>query len=1087
MTDNGVNFLSDQPLKADELSQVKFGHEGIAETVKNIVLACPTPFTIGLFGKWGTGKSTITNLLQEKLKQGDVIVVDFDVWKYEKDSLRRTFLLSVVNAFKERKLLPEDYHLEKDLYQSFTISSEGEAKFSWVRLQKLIPYLIGSYLITALVFILIRGTEDASLTLIKSLIIPILLVLLQDVKNIVVTDSRSVTHKSIESPEQFEEKFQGILKHAKDKKVTIVVDNLDRCSHKKAIELLSTIKTFLDVPENRAKCIFVIPCDDDAIKEHLENIYGGDSSIKKDSSIKEKQKAFDPDEFLRKFFNTYVRIPYFIDTELQDYTEELLKETEVEKLDNPEVAYVITTAFRDNPRQIKQFINTLLSHYLLAKGREEGQNPLIKPEGTITKNIDFLTKLLIISHKFPRAYKKIKDERLGIPEINQLPHKYRGLREQYPDLEEFLNSTTSIPKGKIRSMRPFIYFKQSEDELKIPNSEELEIALVDNKQDGVDKEFKHLLQSPKLLKKYDRFIRGLMGENERKQTPLLNIIKSSLTALEKTGLEFSTKEYYNDTARVLGGTSWEQLRNISPSLVFSQVIHKCDKSLTKTIISSYGKILSKQSDEENTLEVTDDWAYDLFQEIVNWKDLFKEKTEEISKATADTYYSNIRILSLFKDKIDIQTVFISEELLSKFVSSILVDDIENKKIINEKFELLIDFKNAATPNVAKEIIDKFNALLDSENKKPFRPEKENLLRNIDEVVMAYHNQIEEIADENVLVTFRNAIAQGIDAIGDWNQKKIFIPTGLWLRNVLFEPHKTEINNLIVNFWIYADSEGIEYVLNNLKGNARQKIIKEYCDISQNRIVQQEGIFDVSWKFSKNEQRQELFKHIIDSNQYQWGLNKLEEPNSNLDKKESVSVLLGKVSGIPIEYKSGFYKAINDMKCGNDSSLRDTYSTQLKTLLQTEDADSQRVGYDALLNANYLSEVKRREITRETIEWLMKLEPVNHTHEYAVKSVILNWEILTPTDRNTYIHILLEKILKHSSDIADMRLSLDIIHQLKPKYEDEGYKLYFDELLARLKEEGDDSIKTELKHGLLKIKPERYNKKNKKFWGELEKI
>jgi len=1052
MTDNRVNFLSDQPLKFDELSQVKFGHEGIAETVKNIVLACPTPFTIGLFGKWGTGKSTITNLLHEKLKQKGIVVVSFDVWKYEEDSLRRTFLQSVVDVFKKEKILQKGYSLERPLYLTLTANSEDEPKFNWKRLKN-IPALIVT-------------------------------VLQRDIKYIISADQKSVTYKSIESPEQFEAKFEEILKHAKGKRVAIVVDNLDRCSHKKATELLSTIKTFLEVPKNKAECIFIIPCDDDAIKEHLENIYAGDSSTK------EKPKAFDPDEFLRKFFNTYVQIPYFIDTELQDYTEELLKETGVKKLDDSEVAYVITTAFRDNPRQIKQFINTLLSHYLLAKEREEGQNPLIKPEGTITKNVDFLTKLLIIRHKFPCVYKKIKEERLDVTEINQLPSKYQDLRKQYHDLEEFLNSTTSIPKKKIRSIRPFIYFKQSEDELKIPNSEELEIALVDNKQDGVDKEFKHLLQSPHLLKRYDRFIRDRMKENERRQTPLLNIIRSSLTALEKNGLEFPTKEYYNDTARALGGSLWEQLRNISPSLVFSQVIHKCDKSSTKNIISSYGEILSKQSDKENVLEVTDDWAYELFQEIVNWKDLFKEKKEEISKATVDTYYSDIRILSLFKDKIDIQKVFISEEVLSKFVSSILVDEIEDEKTINEKFELLIDFKNATTPNVAKEIIDKFNALLNSENKKPFRDEKENLLRNIEDVVKAYYKHIEEIADENVLVTFKNAIAQGIDAIGDWNQKKIFIPTCLRLKNILSDPHKTEINSLIVNFWTNTDSEGIEYVLNKLNDNRRQEIIEEYWNVFREKIVQQQGIFDTIWKFSIKEKRQELFRHIIHSNQYQWGLNKLEELNYKIDfdKKESVSVLLKRVAGAPIAHRSDFYKAINAMKCGNDTSLRDTYSAQLKKLLQTENADSQRIGYDALLNANYLSsEVKRREITRETIEWLMKLEPVNHTHEYAVKSVILNWKILAPVDKNNYIHIIFDKLLKSSPDIEDVRLGLEVTHQIKPKYEDEGYKPYFDELLVRLEKEGNDSIKTELKNGLLKIKPERYNKQNKEFWGELEKI
>lgn len=431
-----IKFLSDQPITYDEISQAKFGHEGIAETVKKIVLSCPTPFTIGLFGKWGTGKSSITNFLQGKLEQENIVVVNFDVWKYEKDSLRRTFLQSVVDAFKEKKILQKEYSLEKDLYLTLSVSSEDEPKIRWKRLKN-IPTLITTFL-------------------------------QRDIKYIINADQKSLTYKSIESPEQFEAKFEEILKHAKGKKVVILIDNLDRCSHKKATELLSTIKTFLEVPKYKAECIFVIPCDDDAIKKHLESIYGGDSYTK------EKSNVFDPDEFLRKFFNAYVRIPDFIDTELQDYTEELLKETGAKKLDNSEVAYVITVAFRDNPRQIKQFINTLLSHYLLAQEREECQKPLIVKKGTITDNIGFLTKLLVIRHKFPEAYKKIKEERLNSTEINKLS-------PDDSDLKEFLNSTSPIPKRRIRSIRPFIYFKQPKEELKIPNAEYLELALVDNK------------------------------------------------------------------------------------------------------------------------------------------------------------------------------------------------------------------------------------------------------------------------------------------------------------------------------------------------------------------------------------------------------------------------------------------------------------------------------------------------------------------------------------------------------------------------------------------------------------------------------
>ena len=48
------DFLPERPLEtAKEFSDAKFGHEQIASALEKIIIKCPTPFTIGLFGKWG--------------------------------------------------------------------------------------------------------------------------------------------------------------------------------------------------------------------------------------------------------------------------------------------------------------------------------------------------------------------------------------------------------------------------------------------------------------------------------------------------------------------------------------------------------------------------------------------------------------------------------------------------------------------------------------------------------------------------------------------------------------------------------------------------------------------------------------------------------------------------------------------------------------------------------------------------------------------------------------------------------------------------------------------------------------------------
>jgi dephospho-CoA kinase len=120
MKPKSLGYLVDKPL--DKTSKLAFGHLETALTLKEIVELCPCPYTIGVFGGWGSGKSTIAKFLQKKL---DFPVVIFDVWKHEKDSLRRTFLKVLEkdgqrNPRSESKVktpwLKKSFHLKENVF-----------------------------------------------------------------------------------------------------------------------------------------------------------------------------------------------------------------------------------------------------------------------------------------------------------------------------------------------------------------------------------------------------------------------------------------------------------------------------------------------------------------------------------------------------------------------------------------------------------------------------------------------------------------------------------------------------------------------------------------------------------------------------------------------------------------------------------------------------------------------------------------------------------------------------------------------------------------------------------------------------------
>ncbi|MCK4652886.1 MAG: hypothetical protein KAU01_00400 [Candidatus Cloacimonetes bacterium] len=1054
-------FLSDAPLKADQEQLVRFGHKSISENLKQIILNCPKPFTIGLFAKWGTGKTTIINLLREKLNKHykSIEIAYIDVWKYEKDSLRRQLLIT----------LDEELNLKlgyKDrLNQTLTESdpTKGPIKFDWGIFFNV--YGLITFLFVIAGFIL-RHPEFSNIPKSVSdsfLGFGVIGFLIQFTAGLFKRVSITVTEHRTDSAEGFERRFkEEILCSEKIKsknKLLIIIDNLDRCHAEKAVELLSTLKTFLakdTVQEN--KCIFLIACDDEAIEEHLKSVYGN---------------SINTDEFLRKFFNTFQRIPNFIDIELQTYTEDLLKETCVPQFDNSDVAYTITSAFRENPRQIKRFINTLLAHFLLAMERESGLETLIIPKGTITNNIAFLAKLLIIRQQFPTEYKQLQ-------ELHLIPDSIKSNNKKFND---FKKATKPV---SISDVRPFIYLKQSEEELSIPGIKELELAMVDNKVELIKERLETLKTHPKQIRNFERCINSLIDRNKNKRIQLFNLVSSSLTVLNYHNMELN-KHFYDIVADLLNDDNilGKELPKFEPSLIFFEVLKRCNKYDRDDIIKKYINILIKQNEaEEIKINLSIDYAKKILKEFFKYKDWIDDSQKiEIRQALNNSYYF-YEVLSLFKNKPDLQEDFLSEETISKFVSSFSDKDVDNKKPIMDNSDLLLSFKENISTETVTNIINKFRDLLNSENSKPYREEKENLLKCIENIINNFKELIIQITEQSILISFVDSLIQGVNALGDFTQKKIFILTFYWLFDILNEPKKSEINNLIINFFNNADTNCIEFVFNKLSKEENKILVQKYEPNFRQRVLQQQTIFDFLYSFATKDIKTQWFIELINSTP-QRAFTKLDEINYKLDNKIAiVDALLKKAAQSPIPEKETLYKAVNKMKCANDRNLRDTFSSKIKALLKNTDIEQQKCGYNTFKEADYLSETTRRSIVRETIDWLYTLSPNTANQSYSIEAVIIGWSILPQTPQRSFIDFVFEKLIKNGINVENIKLGYQVLYQIKPKYEE--YSTYFEDVNDQAKSESDLQIKSQIMIGLKKLRPISLNKKNKKFWLEIEK-
>ena len=479
-------FLKDEPL-SNLQGQDRFSHNAYVNLLVTTINELTPPFTLGVFGSWGVGKSSIVNDLSDKLGQSssNTVAVTIDVWKYSGDSLRRQFLYDLQRDLRIQKALSTHRDYVQEVYEEKTEEHPGKQRLGITRLWVLAVPLILIFVLTAI---------GIGLMLTLSIPIPVQAILAAFVasaalylvsefsRSVVVVSKDTITRPVYFSEDQFERKFAEIVEDAKCTTLVIIVDNLDRCSHELVVDTLSTIKTFLE-PKGKRKCIFVIPCDDSAIRQHVKAAYRVLSDDhKNDGALDPEQYAV---EYLRKFFSGSIKIDPFLPEEIEPYIEHLLRQMKLTE-DMPEreisnLVQMVGFLFRENPRQLKQFLNNFTSKYLLAKEREAGPSPQINPP--ITDNRLFLAKVVAIEARFPNIYMMFPNDDNLFLEVhsaavtpsraNEAKDLLKG-SEGSELLESFLRTTGHITADNPKA---FFHLKQSEKEARIPNYTQFDSAL----------------------------------------------------------------------------------------------------------------------------------------------------------------------------------------------------------------------------------------------------------------------------------------------------------------------------------------------------------------------------------------------------------------------------------------------------------------------------------------------------------------------------------------------------------------------------------------------------------------------------------
>lgn len=315
-------------------------------------------FNIGLFGSWGSGKSSIIATAKKQLissKDLRVKFITYDAWKYANDSFRRMFLFEVQKelGFKRTPLMEK-------FYQNSNQDVDVKNQISPLKVWLMVAISIIVLLVVSLLNIEIEYKISIySIFALLSVLIGILTGCFNQLKV-------AISKPFMFAPEQFEQCFQEMMEEAlmpniiqrafqfitrnpdciSHKKIVIVIDNIDRCNSEQSYNLLTDIKTFLC--DERFNIVFVIPVDDEALRKHILHTSHNNNT---------DECARDKEEFLRKFFNVTLRIKPHQPTEMYEFAQKLNTKYALDF--NSATINIASKEYAKNPRRVIQLFNNL--------------------------------------------------------------------------------------------------------------------------------------------------------------------------------------------------------------------------------------------------------------------------------------------------------------------------------------------------------------------------------------------------------------------------------------------------------------------------------------------------------------------------------------------------------------------------------------------------------------------------------------------------------------------------------------------------------------------------------------------------------
>ncbi|WP_030568325.1 KAP family P-loop NTPase fold protein [Streptomyces aureocirculatus] len=308
-------LLTDNPIA--DADGDRFGFRAHADVLCSAIITTEDlPLAVGVFGPWGTGKSSFMKVCQDLLGKRGLPTVWFNPWKYDqKDEIWHALIQSVLTEIAqelERRRMSGDLALRERMAGALATVRRLSQAAAWLLARRSAAPLTAGVL----------TADDV------------------DAAQAALTEPGTETYLHVN---RFEQDFAEVVGTYTDGgRLVLFVDDLDRCTPDAAITVLDSLKLFL----GEASCVFVLAMDYQVVAEAAARRFHSD-----------KPDAARGRQYLEKLIHFPYHLPGVsfeaIVRHLQD------KITDSGLAGSRELWELIEVAFAANPRRVRRFVNGL--------------------------------------------------------------------------------------------------------------------------------------------------------------------------------------------------------------------------------------------------------------------------------------------------------------------------------------------------------------------------------------------------------------------------------------------------------------------------------------------------------------------------------------------------------------------------------------------------------------------------------------------------------------------------------------------------------------------------------------------------------